>query len=288
MSILTPADVSAVVCTLNSEIGIERCLISLKESGVGQIVVVDAQSTDNTLRLVQPLADLLLQDSGQGLGSARNIGIASTQGALVLNMGSDNVLPRGELLKMISYLEEGDYQGVSARTVVLGSNYVSLGLNVWRDGRFKTGERAVIGTPTLFYGKMLREHPYDSTRRFSDDSELCERWAKSFGAKFAISDAICLENGKSNWKEVRIRAKMYGVSDSETYTQGVRAGWNLNRKLTSLLYPVTADVLTPLRQSHPKRSLLALPLLMGFTFYRYLGWGKEYLRQRKNDGIVRK
>lgn len=286
MSVLSPADVSAVVCTLNSEVGIEGCLLSLKESGVGEIVVVDAHSTDRTPFIAESFADLFLQDSGRGLGSARNLGIANTQGALVLNMGSDNVLPLGELVKMIKYLEDGNYQGVSARTVVLGSNYVSLGLNVWRDGRFKTGENAIIGTPTLFDGQMLRNYPYDSNRRFSDDSELCERWSKSHNARFAISDAICLEVGKSSWKELRTRANMYGISDAEIYVGGVRAGWSLQRRLKSVMYPFTADFLTPLKQPMPYRTFVALPLLFGFTFYRYLGWIKEFIRQRKDRSLI--
>ena len=39
-------DVSVVVCTLDSIGGIERCLTSLRDRGVGELIVVDAGSTD--------------------------------------------------------------------------------------------------------------------------------------------------------------------------------------------------------------------------------------------------
>ncbi len=274
MSAITPSDVSAVICTMNSIGGIKECLVSLRDSGVGQIVVVDAHSTDGTKEIAEEFADLVLNDTGQGLGSARNIGIAETTGHLVLNMGSDNVLPAGELQKMINYLHEGNFQGVSAQTRVTGENYVATGLNVWRAGRFPEGERPVIGTPTLFEANLLRSDPYDPSRRFSDDSELCERWTKNHKAKFAISDAACLELGKSTWAEVKIRAKMYGVSDHEVYAQGSLVGWSRVRKLKSLSHPLVADLITPLRHAGNLTSVKAAPFLAIFTGYRYLGWAQ--------------
>lgn len=150
MTQLTTADVSAIVCTMNSISGIQKCLDSLREANVGQLIVVDAHSTDGTAEIAQEKADRVIQDPGLGLGAARNMGIALTSATLILNMGSDNVMPPGELEKMIRYLQVGNYQGVSAQTRVMGNGQVANGLNVWRSGRFPAGERAVIGTPTLF------------------------------------------------------------------------------------------------------------------------------------------
>jgi glycosyltransferase involved in cell wall biosynthesis len=269
---ISTAEVSAVICTMNSISGIRECLASLRLSGVGQIIVVDADSTDGTREIAEELSDLVLSDTGQGLGNARNLGIAATTGQLILNMGSDNVLPVGELQKMIDYLQRGSFKGVSAQTRVAGENYVSWGLNVWRAARFSVGKRSVIGTPTLFEGDLLRANLYDPSRKYSDDSELCERWTQQFGAQFAISDAVCLELGKSTWDEVKIRAKMYGVSDHEVYTQGVAKGWSSARKLKSVTHPLFADLITPVRKSTLKEALGSLPFLVIFTWYRYLGW----------------
>jgi len=265
---------------MNSISGIKQCLISLRDSGVGQIVVVDANSTDGTKQVAEEFADLLLRDTGRGLGNARNIGIAQTTGRLILNMGSDNVLPKGELQKMINYLREGGFRGVSAQTRVSGQNYVAAGLNIWRAGRFPEGERLVIGTPTLFEANLLRSYPYDASRRFSDDSELCERWTKNYNARFAISDAVCLELGKSTWSEVKIRAKMYGTSDQEIYSRGEEMGWGTTRKLKSITHPLVADLITPLRHSTPIQAISATPFLAFFTCCRYLGWIEHAKKQR--------
>ena len=272
-------DVSAVVCTMNSISGIERCLVSLRDSGVGELIVVDANSADGTREVAARLADLVLDDPGTGLGNARNVGVARTTRPLILNMGSDNVMPAGQLQRMIDVLAEGGYQGVSAQTVIEGRDYPSRGLNAWRKGRFLVGPAAVIGTPTLFDGELLRTHPYDATRVFSDDSELCERWTAQFGARFAISDAYVTEIGKTSWEEVRIRCRMYGISDAEVFHHGREGGWSTVRQLQSLAYPARVDFLRPISNLPVREAVTAAPFLGYFTAARYAAWAKATLRR---------
>ena len=269
---MDPSDVSAVVCTKNSLTGIERCLQSLREAGVGELVVVDAASTDGTREITQRLADRVLEDPGTGLGQARNLGIRQTTRPLILNMGSDNVMPAGQLQTMIDDLVEGGYQGVSAQTVIEGEDYVSKGLNAWRRGRFIPGPALVIGTPTLFDGDLLRSNPYDPTRVFSDDSELCERWARDFESTFAISGAHVVEIGKATWNEVKIRCRMYGISDDEVFSRGSASGWTRQRKMMSLLHPIKSDLLSPLRRLPIQESVVNTPFLVTFAALRYGSW----------------
>jgi hypothetical protein len=54
---LGAGDIAAVVCTMNSISGIRESLISLRQSGVKEIVVVDASSTDGTKEVALELAD---------------------------------------------------------------------------------------------------------------------------------------------------------------------------------------------------------------------------------------
>jgi hypothetical protein len=55
--------------------------------------------TDGTREVANEPADLILTDPGSGLGRARNVGIEETTKPLVPHMGSDNVMPAGELQK---------------------------------------------------------------------------------------------------------------------------------------------------------------------------------------------
>lgn len=269
----TPKDVAAVVCTLNSVGAIDRCLRSLRDEGVGDLVVVDAGSWDGTREIAMQYADRILDDPGTGLGNARNVGIACTSAPLVLNMGSDNVMPPGQLQRMIDALDQSSARGVSAQTRIEGSDVVSQGLNAWRRGRFRPGPADVIGTPTLFDGELLRQHPYDASRRFSDDSELCERLQRELGATFAISDAFVWEVGKATWNEVVVRCRMYGVSDEEVFRHGRAQGWSWPRQGRSLLHPLRSDLVQPLTRLGPREALVNAPFLAAFTAMRYGFWG---------------
>ncbi len=275
--VMSPSDVSAVVCTMNSITSIEACLTSLRDCSVGEIIVVDASSSDGTRDVAEGLADCVRQDPGIGLGNARNIGIAETSKALILNMGSDNVMPPGQLERMIDTLQVGGYDGVSAQTRVQGTSYPARGLNAWRKGRFRPGQVEVIGTPTLFRGELLRSHPYDPERAFSDDSELCERWNQQAGSIFAISDAEVIEIGKTSWDEVSKRCRMYGMSDAEIY-QRDSAYWLPSRKAISLLHPLRSDLLTPIRNLPGKEAIVAIPFLVMFTARRYVAWWRASRR----------
>ena len=275
---MQPSDVSAVVCTLNSIESIQACLESLREAGVGELIVVDAQSTDGTREVANAFADQVLSDQGLGLGQARNVGIENTRLPLILNMGSDNIMPPGQLPKMIQDLVDNKHQGVSARTLIEGRGFVSDGLNSWRAGRFVPGSAQVIGTPTLFDGDLLRVNPYDPSRIYSDDSELCERWTREFGATFGISSAYVFETGKATWDEVVIRCRMYGISDREVFDTGSRSGWTKARKLESLLHPLKSDLLKPLENLPAGQAIKNAPFLAAFAAMRYGCWVQSALR----------
>ena len=267
-----PSDVSAIVCTKNSIASAEPCLQSLKNAKVGEIIVVDASSTDGTRAVADSFADLVLEDPGTGLGQARNLGIAASNRDFILNMGSDNVMPPEQLQRMLATLTRESVAGVSAQTWIAGSGYVAFGLNAWRAGRFLPGPAAVIGTPTLFRGDLLRASPFNPARSFSDDSELCERWAKDFGAQFEISDAVVWEIGKNTWSQVIARTKMYGISDYEVFSSGTKKDWSWGRKCESLAHPFKVDFLGPMTVLEPKRALTGIPFLMTFLTLRYASW----------------
>ena len=267
-----PSDVSAVVCTKNSIASVEPCLQSLRNAGTGEIIVVDASSTDGTRAVADALADRVLEDPGTGLGQARNLGIAASSRDFILNMGSDNVMPPDQLQRMLSTLTRESVDGVSAQTRIAGSGYIAFGLNTWRSGRFRPGPTSVIGTPTLFRGDLLRAAPFNPDRSFSDDSELCERWKRDFDATFAISDAYVYEQGKVSFHELWVRCRMYGISDAEIYRNGVRSGWSTKRRIASLMHPVRRDVLDPISHGNFGQRLLAVPFLLGFVFLRYGSW----------------
>jgi glycosyltransferase involved in cell wall biosynthesis len=263
--------VTAVVCTRNSIASIEACLRSLRANRVDQLVVVDASSTDGTRSVAERLADQVITDAGEGLGAARNLGIAVTTGDLILNCGADNVFPDGALERMVQAKQAGAYDGVGAVTRVVGRGYLSWAMGVYRTARFAPGEREVIGTPSLFDGAGLRRDPFDPRARYSDDAELCERWSRSFGARFAITDVVIDEIGQTSWHALLARYRTYGVSDSETFRRHVH-DWPLRRRVQSLTHPLRVDLVEPFQRAPFPTNLAITPFLFCVTSVRYLAW----------------
>jgi glycosyltransferase involved in cell wall biosynthesis len=269
--------VTAVVCTLNAQDTIEQCLHSLHVNNVQEIIVVDGQSTDRTRAIAQRGATLIVDDPGTGLGQARNIGIAKATGDYILNCGADNAMPPGSIDALIEARVVGGYAAVGAVTVVPGRGYLAWAMRQYKLARFTPGERAVIGTPTLFAAKELQANPFDDNAAYSDDGELCERWTRLFGARFAIADVTVHEVTRPSLASVRARFRMYGTSDAETYRRE-RAGWTLHRRWRSLTHPLRVDFLEPLRAVTPLAALSLFPFLAFITTLRYAGWIRAALR----------
>lgn len=263
--------VSAVICSWNAAASIAPCIQSLRSNGVKEIILVDANSTDGTREIAEPLVDKMLTDPRQGLGAARNLGIQASTGKYILNCGPDNIMPPGSIDGMLKYKEQGQYAGVSAITEINGSSYLCWAMNKYKKARFYPGERSVIGTPTIFDGEQLRANPFDNSCSHSDDAELCERWSKKFGSKFAISNIAVDEQGQQTWASIIIRWNNYGVSDYEIYSSH-SGEWSPARKLQSLLYPLRMELIQPLRKNTLLSSIFLLPFLLIITTIRYKSW----------------
>jgi len=262
--------VSVVVCALNEENRIEDCLRSLKNCGVGELILVDGRSTDNTIKLAANYADKILFDDGIGLGAARNIGIAASSKPFILNCGADNSIDREALNTMVHDLAM--HKGVSCKTIKLGKNYLNRCLNIYRQLRFSHGVVSTIGTPSLFHRETLAQFPFETARKASDDSEICERISRDTGGTFYISNVYCFENGIESFKTIKLRWKnLYGLSDFEVYEAG-KTRWHFGRRLQSILYPSMNEFLIPMSRIRKSSDLEVIPFLFLITALRYIGW----------------
>ncbi len=75
-----------VICSLNSDSSLERCLTSLVEI-FDFLIVVDGGSPGSTLAIANKYAELL-HDSGSGLGEARGSGLARVKTKYIYNSGN--------------------------------------------------------------------------------------------------------------------------------------------------------------------------------------------------------
>lgn len=118
--------ISIVIVTWNSSATIEKCLRSFEASSKVEITVVDNNSSDNTVALVEkfPWLKLVKNKVNQGFGQAINLGIESNQHEFVFLLNPDTEVEKGtpELLK--KYLLKHQQVGVVGPKLLNGDGSV--------------------------------------------------------------------------------------------------------------------------------------------------------------------
>ena len=265
-------DVSVVICTKNSEDTIEEVLKSVVRNNPLEIIVVDADSSDNTRILSKKYVSKILIDPGKGLAIARNIGLKEIKGKYTIFIGSDNVIGSKTIIRLKNYMNKYTYVGIAALTRLKNRNrnYFTHSLDMRWKLRFFEGPREVIGTPYIFKTDILKKYQFDPVMSWSDDSDLGAKLSKD-GYKLGYSNVICWEIGFESLKSILYRFRMYGKSDYEYYHK-YSYNWKLKRKIRSFLHPFIVEFMEPLIKLKSFKKLYYFPFFFFITFYRYKGY----------------
>ncbi|NDL71273.1 glycosyltransferase family 2 protein [Halomonas alkaliphila] len=175
---------SVVIPMLNEAAGIEAALAALqplRESGV-EIIVVDGDSTDNSVALATPLADTLLTSS-PGRARQMNLGAEHARSAVLLFLHADTRLPEGGC-KLISQALETHAWGRFDIHLEGKSRWLPL-VSILMNLRSR-----LSGIATGDQGMFVRRGPFEEiggfpTQPLMEDIELSKRLK-------ALSPPACL------------------------------------------------------------------------------------------------
>ena len=267
-------DITAIICTYNSEKTIEKCLNSIKNNKINKIIIVDANSTDQTKNIGKKHEAIILSDSGIGLGNARNVGLNQVNTKYVIYVGPDNIMPEQSINKILNYMLENNWIGCSCMTSITNEpkTYLEKSMNSYKKSKFFPGEKNIIGTPWLYITEILKKYKFNEKSTYSDDTELCNR-LRSDDHKIGISDVFCYEVGTTTWSNIKHRWAMYGKSDSEFY-KIIKNNLTLKNRIKSRLHAITTDLLLPLRSKNISslEKMKLFPFLILIVFFRLRGF----------------
>lgn len=276
------SDVSAIVCTRNNKRNIGLVIESILAQNPKELIVVDGNSTDGTKEIIKQYPVIVLEDPGQGLALARNIGLKQATGEYIFYSGDDNVYPENAIYKLKRYLISHNIAcaGMLNRIQNETESYWAFCANLRWKLRFQEGEQNVVGTPNMYYRDVLDSVGWNDKLKFSDDTDLQMRM-KNRGHKLAYSNVICYEIGKVGYRETCARFNMYGISDSEFWNDN-SGEWNLRRKLQSILHPLVDELLKPIFRTRKLiiEKVVAFPYFFMIVFFRYKGWIKNSVYRR--------
>jgi glycosyltransferase involved in cell wall biosynthesis len=184
--------VAIVVPTRNSGLTLRDCLASIRSQSYScNLVVVDNESTDDTLKIAEELADLLLH-VGPERSAQRNAGAAATSASIVGFIDSDMVLSPSVVVEAVGAIASG------AVSVVVPEKTVGAGF--W--ARVSAYERsfyegsASIEAPRFFLRSVFEEvGGFDEAMTGAEDWDLGLRTI-SRGSRVRIVAHIVHEEGR--------------------------------------------------------------------------------------------
>lgn len=106
-------ELSIIIVSFNARADLERCLESLhtaRPATPHEIVVVDNASTDGSVDAVHRWPEVRVIETGANGGFARanNMGIRASDGANILLLNSDTIVPEGAIDRLLAELDRHD------------------------------------------------------------------------------------------------------------------------------------------------------------------------------------
>jgi len=209
-------DVSVVVLTKNSARTIQVCLESVIRERPREVIIVDASSTDNTVRLIGHYGVRLVVARINSLGYSRKLGVEAAKSKFVMFVDSDVTLSKGCVLAMKHELQENGWVGIHATLLSPGhASYWQKAEDKAMRRRNQTGPRTRIGTAAaLFYRSVLVRYPFDARlKESSEDRDLSFRIVQD-GYRVGVSAAYAYHLRKTDFSAFAMRLFRYGLGDA--------------------------------------------------------------------------
>jgi glycosyltransferase involved in cell wall biosynthesis len=212
---------SVILCCKNSEDTIERCVSSLIDAGVSNLIVIDGWSTDQTQSILRKLRIDFLLGEKKGLSKDCQIGIDSCKTEFAFFVDSDHIVPLNFFKDMFySFLNEKcDFLQSKLRIYEPSSR-----LNQGEDAYYKMihnnhYDKKMIGTsPALFRVNDLRtggrwQFYSDSANAIGDTSWATRSY--KLGATFKVGGPNVFQIHDSSRKAYFEKFKWYGRGDGD-------------------------------------------------------------------------
>jgi N-acetylglucosaminyl-diphospho-decaprenol L-rhamnosyltransferase len=155
----SPADARAIVVNYNAGPSLAVCVVSLESEGVGEIVVVDNASSDDSMALLageKTSASSLRAATNVGYGSGANLGAQGADSTFLLVCNPDLVVRQGAVRRLVEVF------GEQPEVALVGPMLLETSGHVYPSGREFPGLSESIGHG--FLGMVWGGNPW--TRRY--------------------------------------------------------------------------------------------------------------------------
>lgn len=193
-------DISVVIPAYNEEKYLKQCIDSIKQQKSKfnyEIIVVDNNSTDETVKISKELGVRVIKEKEQGVGAARNAGTSIANGKYVLHMDADSRLEPEYFEKLMKYFKE------HSEVVCVGGQYVFYDATIiknvlrkltffpflWFAQVFSNFRIGPMGGCMAFKNAVYKKtEGFNKKLKFGEDSDLCRQL--SFFGKIRVNSKL--------------------------------------------------------------------------------------------------
>jgi glycosyltransferase involved in cell wall biosynthesis len=186
------ADLTVVIPVRNDADSLRGCLDTLADEGCAEIIVVDGNSTDDSVAVAKAYGATVLSDEGLGLPYARSLGAQHASTMYVALVDADVMVTPGDLARLLEEFVTKGYAGLQAGLQsTSGPGYWGQALVFHhRNGRSKDWFGVVA---TIFAREVLLQHGFDTRFLSGEDIEL--RWRlQQGGHRVGVSRQTIVEH----------------------------------------------------------------------------------------------
>jgi glycosyltransferase involved in cell wall biosynthesis len=184
---MTNCKMSVVIPAYNEEKYISECIESLRKQEcnfVFEIIVVDNNSTDNTIKKIEKYNVRILKENKQGVGAARKKGTNEAIGEIVIQLDADSRAQENYLQSVKEYFYK------DKNLACLGGQYIFYDAPWWKDVIRLPSFYILLYLARLFsWGQLgpmggcmaFRKNLYNKTKGFNEnlkygeDADICRK-----------------------------------------------------------------------------------------------------------------
>jgi glycosyltransferase involved in cell wall biosynthesis len=212
-------NISVVVCVKNEERRIEDCLKCIIANNPSEIIVVDGDSSDDTVKIASQYTDSIIVTKNSNLTRDRQVGINATKSDLIAMVDADHRLDNDSLHELSVDLNKGEYDIVQSQLISYKNNnyWNSAEEDVWNLIHNISGPRKMIGVAPAMYNKKIFSKVQfdDKITKTIDDTDFMYRLSKLKNIKIGIGNTKIKQLHYGSFISYKKKFMWYGVGDGE-------------------------------------------------------------------------
>jgi glycosyltransferase involved in cell wall biosynthesis len=212
-------NVSVVVCVKNEASRIEACLLSILQNPPQELIVVDGNSTDNTVAIAKKYTEKVIVSDKGSLCADRQVGIDLATSDKVVMIDADHRIKPDTIQTLLDDMTSLQLDIVQSqlRMHEINGFWDKAEDQMWQLNHNHPGVRNMIGTaPAIFNRQVFEQIRFDANITATiDDTDFIYRLKRDTQFQIGIGNAVVYQSHFASYNEYKKKFIWYGTGDGE-------------------------------------------------------------------------